>query len=236
MRPDDVLAFLRDELVHGPRLAEEIKAKAEDAGITPKQLRGARERLQVVTRKDKGFLTKWRWSLPGDPSVTAPTAPTAPAPRCTTVRPRTVDATAPRERSAVGRLWNSLGEKVSAATVVKAAAAKAVSPPEPVTPARTDYREQLLEDILRTFRGERQVVVEDVLARLAHLHGGLGPAINGRAMTPKGLEYLMWNCGVQPRWIPGYSTIVGLCREDLELALHDIRNNLPAPAPKRTGD
>jgi len=222
MRTDEVLAFLRDELAHGPRLAEEIKAKALDAGIAPKRLRGARERLQVVTRKDRGFMSKWRWSLPGDPSVTAPEAP---APRCSTVRPNVVKVEAPRERSAVGRMWER------GVGAVKAAVGG-------TTNAGTDnpvrrMNERLLEDVLKTFRdGERQVVSEDVLWRLGKLRG-MWPGVNGRPMTPAMLDGLMFNIGIAPRWLLGFSTVVGFVRDDVEFALACVRAGTPCPRKPR---
>jgi hypothetical protein len=54
----------RTALARGPRLAAELKAEAEAAGFTDKQLRAAYDKLGVRTSKGTGKGAGWRWSLP----------------------------------------------------------------------------------------------------------------------------------------------------------------------------
>jgi hypothetical protein len=54
--------FLREELRERPRLAKEIEAKAQQAGIASRTLKRAKERLRVVSSKD-GMEGAWEWSL-----------------------------------------------------------------------------------------------------------------------------------------------------------------------------
>lgn len=57
----DAMQWLRDFLKEGPQPAEVVKAAADTIGITDKTLRGARERLHVLTAKEGAV---WYWRLP----------------------------------------------------------------------------------------------------------------------------------------------------------------------------
>ena len=59
----DAKDFLADELMAGPRLATEIKQRAEAEGITERTLRRARDALHVKVAKD-GYQGNWVWRLP----------------------------------------------------------------------------------------------------------------------------------------------------------------------------
>lgn len=71
--------LLLDHLCLGPRPGHELVTLLTDAGLTPKQIRGIRERLGVrVQRSASGHCT---WQLPtsGDPHALPLEAPSAPA-------------------------------------------------------------------------------------------------------------------------------------------------------------
>lgn len=59
--------WLRDVLAAGPRPARDVQREARGAGIEPKPLRTARERLGVRPQK-AGFGSGWVWSLPKMPT------------------------------------------------------------------------------------------------------------------------------------------------------------------------
>jgi hypothetical protein len=64
--------FLREFLSAGPREAKIVEAEAKERGITPKQLRGGREKIGVETYRE-GFPAKSYWTLPGgNPNVELP--------------------------------------------------------------------------------------------------------------------------------------------------------------------
>ncbi|MEE4383695.1 MAG: AAA family ATPase [Pseudomonadales bacterium] len=60
----EAVDFLRELLASGPMNADDVKREARGAGISEKQLRTARSKLKVTTRKS-GFSGGWRWALPG---------------------------------------------------------------------------------------------------------------------------------------------------------------------------
>lgn len=55
--------LLRDFLGHGPKDASEGNREAKAVGLSPKQIRTARQRLKVVPRKSD-FEGGWIWELP----------------------------------------------------------------------------------------------------------------------------------------------------------------------------
>lgn len=57
------VAWLRDFLDHGPKDASEGNREAKAVGLSPKQIRTARQRLKVVPRKSD-FEGGWIWELP----------------------------------------------------------------------------------------------------------------------------------------------------------------------------
>lgn len=61
------VTWLRDFLDHGTRAASEGTREAKAVGLSPKQLRTARQRLKVVTRKSD-FEGGWIWELPNSDS------------------------------------------------------------------------------------------------------------------------------------------------------------------------
>lgn len=60
---DDARDFLLQELAEGPQPARALQGKAGGMGISPKTLRGARERLGIKPRK-LSFDGQWIWELP----------------------------------------------------------------------------------------------------------------------------------------------------------------------------
>src|SRR5207245_1098180 len=57
---EDAEDFLREQLADGPRSSRDVKEAAEDAGVTPKTLRRARERLGVADRREATGHTTWQ--------------------------------------------------------------------------------------------------------------------------------------------------------------------------------
>jgi hypothetical protein len=62
---DDVTGWLRGTLADGPVQAKELFEAAHDEGITAKQLRRAKTKLGVMSRK-AGFGAGWEWRLAGE--------------------------------------------------------------------------------------------------------------------------------------------------------------------------
>lgn len=62
---DKAADWLREVLRAGPMAAQEVERIARDAGISPKSLRRAREKLGIKPQK-QGFGGGWWWSLPED--------------------------------------------------------------------------------------------------------------------------------------------------------------------------
>lgn len=60
---DEARELIRAELSDGPKAASAMRKAATDAGITPKALRHAREKLGIKPHKD-GMDGPWLWSLP----------------------------------------------------------------------------------------------------------------------------------------------------------------------------
>ncbi len=59
--------FIRDMLCGGMRPASEVTEEAKSAGFTDKEIRTARERLEVVVRREGfGKNGRWLWMLPDD--------------------------------------------------------------------------------------------------------------------------------------------------------------------------
>lgn len=61
---DEVIVWLKDQLIDGPRPAREIQKEARAAGYQDKPLRTARGHLGIKPKKG-GFSGGWMWSLPG---------------------------------------------------------------------------------------------------------------------------------------------------------------------------
>lgn len=75
---DEAMDFLRDLLAHGPVAVREAQEGADEAGISAKALRVARERLGVKSARS-GFRGPVSWSLPpATPEASAPYLPTNP--------------------------------------------------------------------------------------------------------------------------------------------------------------
>lgn len=60
---DEACDFLRDVLQSGPVTAQDVEKAARDAGIQPRTLRRAKERLKVKSVK-AGMGSSWSWTLP----------------------------------------------------------------------------------------------------------------------------------------------------------------------------
>jgi hypothetical protein len=198
----DAAAFLRQNLAAGPQRSEEIKAKADAAGISAITLRRARERLGVVAYKGSGFATPWYWKLP-DPSSTASLASSA--------EPQAKPGWRDRLRSLIG----STKEETEAAEV---AAPRPVLQHQPRGRQRLDRGHlQLLDDMLRAFRrDEAQLVASDMINRLQSIRPF---SLYGQTPTPLLLQHFLMPTRVVPRMIPGISTSIGYCKSDIELAL-----------------
>jgi AAA domain len=61
---DEATDWLRERLARGAMKVSDIDYEAKQAGIKPKPLRSARERLQIVPKK-AAFAGGWEWALPG---------------------------------------------------------------------------------------------------------------------------------------------------------------------------
>lgn len=73
---DEAIDFLERELESGRQPAKTVQRSANDAGISPKTLRTARDRLGVEKmREGFGPDGKWWWSLPHDNHHRCPAAP-----------------------------------------------------------------------------------------------------------------------------------------------------------------
>ena len=64
---DEAVDLIKAELSDGDKSAAHMRKAGTDAGITPKALRSAREKLGIKPRKD-GLQGGWVWSLPKVPS------------------------------------------------------------------------------------------------------------------------------------------------------------------------
>jgi hypothetical protein len=64
---DEAMEFLRVELAEGPRSVREVQREARDAGISPRTLDRAKQRLRVTSERQGGIGAEgaWFWSLPG---------------------------------------------------------------------------------------------------------------------------------------------------------------------------
>jgi RecA-family ATPase len=68
-RLNEAKRFLREFLSDGPRLSQDVKQAADEAGISQKTLRRAREQLGIVIRQ-VGFPAMTEWELPeSDPDA-----------------------------------------------------------------------------------------------------------------------------------------------------------------------
>ncbi|MES2930969.1 MAG: AAA family ATPase [Patescibacteria group bacterium] len=64
---DEAKVFLIYSLKNGPRRADEVQKEARSAGITPKPLRSAKEKLGIKSQKTSNFTGGfWVWQLPED--------------------------------------------------------------------------------------------------------------------------------------------------------------------------
>jgi hypothetical protein len=64
---EEAMAFLRDALREGERLAEEVKQEGRVLDISPPTLKRARERLGVKSRREGfGRSGRWLWQLPSE--------------------------------------------------------------------------------------------------------------------------------------------------------------------------
>lgn len=66
-RLDEAKRFLRDFLEDGPRLSQDVKQAADEAGLSRKTLRRAREQLGIEIRQ-VGYPAQTEWRLPDTPS------------------------------------------------------------------------------------------------------------------------------------------------------------------------
>src|SRR5215218_6276639 len=144
--------FLRDFLQAGPVSADAVKTKATEAGITAKQLWNAKRVLGVVSVKQKGFATGWKWYLPNQAPAVEPDHGLSPAHakaqrhRDEAVRHRDVEPLEPAPappRGAVARMWDQGVEVV-----------KKVTTPKPKSTAVDPNRLldiKLLENVLAAF-------------------------------------------------------------------------------------
>ena len=89
-KSERVVEFLETLLVHGETSQTYISEKAQEEGISRKQLENAKKKIGVLSRK-KGYQGQWFWSLPNVESSKDPKGP----------------------KKKIGDLWDSLEKRRS---------------------------------------------------------------------------------------------------------------------------